>query len=235
VNERTPPAALEAMYQKALLASIDDPESPSDIHQHLPILRELAESCEHVTEFGTRRANGSTLAFLAAQPAVFIAWDINPWSIVQQRVADLLSMGIDEQGRWSGRIGRTDFQPRCGDTLAIEPIEHTDLLFIDTYHTRTQLLAELARHCDPGSNPGKTLRVRKYLAFHDTSTFGERGEDGSEPGLLDAVRYYQRKFAFPLWGLKYQHTNNNGLIVLERIDVDPAGGVSPAPGRERFK
>jgi hypothetical protein len=36
---------------------------PSDIHEHLPTLSELARECKHVTELGTR-TGVSTLAFL---------------------------------------------------------------------------------------------------------------------------------------------------------------------------
>jgi cephalosporin hydroxylase len=188
--DRKPPEVLEAHY-KALC------EAPSDISEHLPLLREIAEECEHVTEMGMRSAV-STVAFLAAQPATLISWDMNPAAIVSQRVADLLAIA-----------GRTSFQPRVGDTLKIAPIEETDLLFIDTLHTGAQLLAELKRHADPTAK-----RVRKYLVFHDTATFGHVGEDGKEPGLRAAIRFFQRNHAFPQWALVEDRQNNNGLVVL---------------------
>lgn len=191
------PAPLEAHYNTAC-------QTPSDINEHLPLLRKLASECEHVTEMGTRWANGSTVAFLAAQPKEFIAWDIDPYSIVSQRVADLITLN---QG------GRTFFQPRVGSTLSIN-IEPTELLFIDTLHTAKQLFAELVRHGDPA----KKL-VSKYLVFHDTETFGMKGEDGSEPGLRMAIRKFQKEEAFPLWQLIEDRRNNNGLVVLKHISV----------------
>lgn len=193
------PSPLEELYQKALQATPADPQSPSDIYEHLPLLRELAAQCEHVTEFGTRRANGSTVALLCGQPSTFVTWDINPYAIISQQVADLVVYA-----------GRTKFEPRVGDTLKISPIEMTDMLFIDSLHTATQLLAELKLHADPIR---KT--VRKYLVFHDTETFGMRGEDGSKPGLRAAIRFFQSKWALPQWRLKHDLRNCNGLVVLE--------------------
>lgn len=178
-------------------------DTPSDINEHLPRLRELASSCEHVTEFGMR-GGVSTLAFLAAQPQTLISWDINPFAIVSQRSADLLSLAHG---------GRTTFQPRVGNTLEVT-IEPTDLLFIDTWHVARQLKAELERHVDPMVRP---FTVRKYLAFHDTATFGMVGEDGTEPGLRAAIRWFQRCHSFPQWELIEDRQNNNGLVVLRRV------------------
>ena len=187
---------LEAKYAEALVKT-----TSTDIVEHMPLLRQLASECEHVTEFGMRRADGSTLAFLAGQPAVLVSWDLDPFSVVSQAVLDLVCMR-----------GRTRFQPRVGNTLEITPIEPTDLLFIDTDHTYLQLKAELVRHADPVLN-----HVRKYLVFHDTVTFGDVGGDGSTPGLRAAIRWFQRCHAFPLWELIEDRKNNNGLVVLSHI------------------
>lgn len=172
----------------------------ADICEHMDLLRQLASECDHVTELGTRWANGSTVAFLAAQPKTFIAWDIDPYSIISQQVANLLAMK-----------GKTNFQPRVGSTLEIT-LEPTDLLFIDTLHTARQLKAELERHVSPLEN-----RVRKYIVFHDTVTFGEVGEDGSTPGLRAAIRWFQKEQAFPLWQLIEDRKNNNGLAVIKNM------------------
>lgn len=177
--------------------------TPSDINEHLPRLRELAAQCKHVTEFGLRWANGSTVAFLAAQPEVFVSWDLEPQHVVSERVAQLVALR-----------GRTRFEPRCGDTLKISPIEPTDLLFIDTLHTGQQLYRELVRHVEPRAQP---LQVRKWLVFHDTQTFRYQGEDGKEPGLVHAIREFQLHHAHPHWRLLNDYLNNNGLVVLEHV------------------
>lgn len=205
-------------------------EEASDINEHMPLLRELASRCRHVTEFGLRWARGSTVAFLAAQPETLVSWDIDVKHVISARVQELTHL-----------TSRTSFQPRVGDTLKIH-IEPTDMLFIDTWHTGKQLLAELERHVDP-----KAQAVRKYLVFHDTATFGVVGEDGSPPGLRTAIYQFQKFFSFPLWklvhvngderllkaaekGLALQNhaggyklldlENNNGLIVLEHVCAD---------------
>jgi hypothetical protein len=198
-----PEPTLEELYQQAIQEPADPALPPADIWEHLPLLRQLASKCDHVTEFGVREGLGSTVAFLAAQPRVLISWDVNPNSIVSQRIADLI---------W--RAGKTSFQPRVGSTLEIPPIESTDLLFIDTIHDYAHLKAELEIHADPVRNA-----VRKYLVFHDTVTFGEVSGDGTRPGLRAAIRWFQRCHAFPLWQLKEDRQNCNGLVVLERIDV----------------
>jgi hypothetical protein len=187
---------------------------PSDIHEHLPLLRELARRSEHVTEIGMR-SGISTTALLAGQPKTLVSWDLNPRAIVSQRTLDLLTLA-----------GETRFQPRVGDSLEIE-IEATDFLFIDSLHTGQQLKAELARHGN---------KVRKWIAFHDTETFGLRGEDGIEPGLRAAIKGFQQD-RFPLWSVKHDWQNNNGLVVLEHVRADPArpAGAEESPQWPRFK
>lgn len=180
-------------------------KTPSDINEHLPLLAKIGEQCEHITEFGMRGALGSTVAFLTAQPKKLVSWDIDPracQSGTVRAISELL---------WTDETNRTHWEVRCGNTLEIV-IEPTDLLFIDTLHTAAQLKAELVRHADPIER-----KVSKYLAFHDTVTFGHRGEDGSIPGLRDVIKWFQRKHAFPLWELLADEKNNNGLVILERV------------------
>ncbi len=198
MTDRTPSLPLQGLYDACV-------SLPSDINEHLPTLREYASRCEHVTEIGMRGARGSTVAFLAAQPKEFISWDLNPLAIVSQAVADLLP-----------HVGRTQFQPRVGDSLKIH-LEETDMLFIDSLHTARQLRDELLRH---GMDNSRVSKVRKYLAFHDTQTFGVKGEDGSTPGLRAAIKWFQKEQAFPLWRLVVDAENNNGLVVLQHARVD---------------
>jgi hypothetical protein len=92
--------------------------------------------------------------------------------------------------------------------LAIE-IDETDLLFIDTKHTAAQLYGELQRHA---------ARVRRWIALHDTETFGERGEDGG-PGLLSALQRFLREQ--PEWTVTYHSATNNGFTVISRGPARP--------------
>lgn len=185
--DRTPPPNLEAMFQQARA-------TPSDINEHLDLLRALASECEYVTEFGSR-GGVSTTALLAAQPKSLISWDISPYGVISQTGVRLIEAR-----------GRTNFQPRCGNTLEIEPIEYCDMLFVDTLHTYEQLMAELDCH---------GMRAAKYLVLHDTVSFGREGEDGSTPGLRAAIGRFQN-MRFPVWQAICDLQNNNGLIVLGR-------------------
>jgi hypothetical protein len=161
----------------------------SDIYQHLPILYRYASCCPHVTEFGTRTGI-STLGLLRAIPDRLFAYD---W----ERLPDVDR--LEELARLQG----VDFSFRQEDTRQAK-VEPTDLLFIDTYHTRAQLEAELR---------GAVSSVRRYLIFHDTETYGEKGEDGGE-GLWPAIAALVRRD--PKWCLLEHRAANHGLTVLWR-------------------
>ena len=79
------------------------------------------------------------------------------------------------------------------------------LLTLDTRHTYEQLQAELAMHGD---------KAERWMIFHDTVTFGSRGEDGSEPGLMMAIDEFLEEHYE--WVVKEVFNNNNGLLILEK-------------------
>lgn len=159
----------------------------SDVVEHLDLLKELASQCQHVTEFGVRYVV-STWALLAGCKRV-VSYDIAK-SILADKAENLLS----GSGRW------TFIQ---ANVLNVE-IDPTDFLFIDTTHTYKQLSSELALHSDS---------VTKYIAIHDTEVFGLKGEDGSSPGMLQAIDEF---VAHGKWKIMIKKTNCNGLVVLER-------------------
>jgi hypothetical protein len=173
---------LAAAYQEACA-------SVSDIYLHLPTLYRYASCCRHVTEFGTR-TGVSTLAFLRAMPERLVAYDLDRQPEVD-RLEEL------------ARLQQVNFSFRQEDTRLAE-LEPTDLLFIDTYHEREQLEAELA---------AAGAKARRYLIFHDTETFGEHGEGGGTgiwPAIAEFVRYH------PAWCLLEHRPENHGLTVLCR-------------------
>lgn len=163
----------------------------SDINEHLPKLREYAEKCHHITEFGTRYGN-STIAFLSAHPRKFITYDVTP----NDRIEYVQILAKDSH---------LDFEFRNENVEQIE-IEETDLLFIDTNHHEEQCSNELRLHAD---------KARKYIIFHDTNTFWEKGQ-GHESG--HGLRYAIEPFlaSHPEWGIDYRADNNNGLLILAR-------------------
>ena len=72
-----------------------------------------------------------------------------------------------------------------------------DLLFIDTEHTYKQLSRELATHEN---------MVSKFIAMHDTVTFGSE--------LMPAIEGFLS--TNPNWEIIAHYKNNNGLTVLGR-------------------
>lgn len=166
--------------------------TPSDINEHLPTLKKYAEECEHITEMGVRWVV-STYALLMGKPKKMISYDINGihWNAIRDMVKE-----------------DTYFTFEVANTLDLE-IEETDLLFIDTLHNYNQLSGELKLHGN---------KSRKYIIFHDTTTFEWIGESYNgkvdEVGLWPAIEEFLE--ANPHWELHQRYTNNNGLTILKR-------------------
>jgi hypothetical protein len=165
-------------------------ENPGDINEHCPTLYLLAAQCRDVTELGTR-AGVSTTALLRAQPRTLSCYDL------------CRHPEFDNLFRFAGR---TDLRFHRADSREVT-IEPTDLLFIDTSHVYEQLHLELELHAG---------RVRRFIALHDTTTFGERGELAGSGGLWPAVRVFLADH--PEWWLAARYHNNNGFTILERRD-----------------
>lgn len=132
---------IEQEYEKAC-------NEPSDINEHIPTLKRLADECQTVIEFGVR-TGVSTRAFLASNAAV--------WSVDLTILPEAIQLidGANAEGK----------RAACsiGDSTQVN-INPVDLLFIDTYHTFDQLTAELDRHHH---------RVNKYIVLHDTESHPE--------------------------------------------------------------
>jgi hypothetical protein len=162
---------------------------PSDIQAHLPVLHKFASSVRHVTEFGVRTGN-STTAFLHAGPDRLIGYDV----FRQPEVAR-----IESAARRTGLTYRFIAQ----DIRTLREIEPTDLLFLDSVHTREQVAFEL----------GFARFVSRYIILHDTETFGTIGEDGGA-GIWPAVTEFLR--ATDDWELLMHDPRDNGLSILRR-------------------
>lgn len=172
--------------------------TPSDINEHLPDLYQLALQCDHITEMGVRSCV-STWAFLMANPMRLISYDIN------------YNENFEEVLR-----ARNDWRIFVADVLKVK-IEKTDLLFIDTLHTYTQLKKELKLHAD---------KVKKYIVFHDTETYGYTPEPSiwqtenimqnyieNDKGIMPAILEFLNENKD--WEIYKQKKNNNGLLILK--------------------
>lgn len=169
----------------------------SDINQHLAILYEAAQECDHITEMGVR-TGASTRAFLYADPEKYIAYDLE------------IDPMVNELFEYCKSI-KKDYQYIQADVLKIE-IEETDLLFIDTYHCYEQLTQELKLH---------SSKVKKYIIFHDTHTYGRRGENldfqsfSGTKGIMYAIEEFLEGNSN--WKIVHDVDYNNGLVIIERI------------------
>ena len=131
---------------------------PSNINEHMPILRLLASECRHITEFGVNTGN-SPCAFLTGlrTGGHLVSYDLN---------VPVLDFPTDP-ARWTFRQENVD---------QLELFDGTDLLFIDAFHNYTSVQAEL-RYAP---------QVRRLIVLHDTVLFGAMGDDGTE-GILRAI------------------------------------------------
>ena len=183
----------------------------SDINEHIPTIIKYGKECNHITEMGVRGIC-STWGWLASNPDKLITYDLENPSKWGGKIEDVYDTAQD--------VG-VDFKFTEADVLKVE-IEETDLLFIDTLHVRNQLKAELMLHAS---------KVRKYLCFHDTTSFEfkdeipkEKQPDYSwilnkvsdEMGLWGVIEEFLDENK-NTWKIKERFINNNGFTILERI------------------
>jgi len=201
-------AHLKDEYSKAC-------DSKSDISMHLPTLYAYAKKCGHVTEMGSR-TGVSTRAFLYANPDTFVSYDYQ-YATPEPHLAEGVQIlkTLFDQCRQVGMNCRY-----IGKNVLDVEIEGTDLLFIDTYHCYAQLKKELELHAG---------KVRKYIAFHDTTMFGAVGEGfpGMDPnhpvhkapmdgsgGIRPAIDEFLN--AHKEWKVVHESADSNGLMVISR-------------------
>ena len=172
----------------------------SDINEHIELLYTLGMECDKICEMGVRDG-ASTRAFLNTN-ASLRSYDIE----LNQEVVMLFNR--------AKQVGK-DVTYEKANVLNID-IDQCDLLFIDTWHSGSQLKRELKIHGN---------KANKYLVFHDTQTYGCRDEKENwrdfadkrpmpNEGLISPIINFV--IGNPEWKFKEFRTNNNGLTVLER-------------------
>lgn len=217
------PESLEDRYERLC-------NTPSDINEHLPMLRHLVEegvsdpsTRGSVIELGTRGAVSTTALLMGLQK--------NPRAC-RLHVVDVDPGAVGGALATLGPVaGDVDLQGFVADTshgrkAVIGDRPMCDVLFIDTLHTYEQLLRELRMWAsdlpDYDANTERSYvrpAVRRYVVLHDTETFGEVGEDGYAPGLRAAVNDWlaQENSKSVRWRILHDFKHNNGLMVLERV------------------
>lgn len=192
-------SSAESLFKNEYISAC---KTPSDINEHLPILNILAKGCNHVTELGVRDGK-STRAFLHSG-VILRSYDL----YLDNNVEELFKIA---------KLNKYDVEYIKGDSTKID-IEETDLLFIDTWHCYDQLKKELNRH---------HTKVKKYIVFHDTHSFGVNGEnynsgdnqiskdiENNHMGILPAIIEFM--IQNPEWKFHLHKKNNNGLTVIKK-------------------
>jgi len=199
---------LKACYSAAMHAV-------SDINEHLPVLRNYALKCLHVTECGVRGVCSSwafAMGLLGREGARLVQIDLAMYPEAHTFAALAQRCGLE-----------TVFHAESDLTCPLEP---TDLLFIDTWHVYGQMKRELDRW---------NSSVRKYILMHDTTVDADAGESlrcrmdiygQSEAtgiplqeicrGIWPAVEEFLRDH--PEWQLEARYSHNNGLTILKRVE-----------------
>ena len=170
-----------------------------DISEHMPILREYAGRVNSIVELGVRGGN-STVAFLSGLRKEAWIRGYDNWSESTVAPDDILIM--QAQAKSEG----IDFELVTANDLEIE-IPECDLLFIDTLHVEAQVTAELKLHAP---------KVKKYIIFHDTITFGLFSEEDGQQHrgiMFSIIRFLDNN---PEWMVSKHFTYNNGLLILRK-------------------
>src|SRR3990167_819942 len=122
--------------------------TPSDINEHLPVLKSYALLSDVIIELGVR-GMVSTWGLLAGHPKEMLSVDIVNPAEHGGNVEEAMKLAQKEGVTW-------DFL--LVSSLEIE-IPHCDLLFVDTIHSYEQLSQELKLH---------SSYTTKYIIMHDT-------------------------------------------------------------------
>ena len=173
--------------------------APSDINEHLPIIKKYTEECDSVLELGVRWVVAA-YAFLAGNPKKYVGMDLDEPSRWGADL-ELLKRGAKQRG--------IDFEfKKCNDLdpAIYNSLPNFDLIFIDTDHTYEQVKNELEIY---------HKKCNKYLMLHDTVSFRYGGMNGDKKGIWPAVTEFLDKNKE--WEIWESFANNNGLTILKKI------------------
>jgi hypothetical protein len=174
------------------------PTAAADIKEHLDTLVHYASKCETIVEMGMRSIV-STWAFLAGKPKKMISVDISHPDTYSFIPGSSKLEEVESLCRQNG----IDFEFKLSDSRTVD-IPECDLLFIDTLHDENQISEEIKAHKD---------KVRKYIIFHDTTTFETVGESKGKTGIWKPI---EELIVSGEWNLTRRYINNNGLTIVER-------------------
>lgn len=168
----------------------------SDINEHLELLFLLSLDPEvyNITEFGVGYGN-STRAFLAAleeQEGRLRSYEIKMHDGIQELFDSAQAQDVDAK--------------IILESSLLADVEPMNFLFIDSMHNYAQVKEELKLHGNKSS---------KFIGFHDIVSYGDHDEFGPGPGINLAISEFLADN--PHWQITVRRTNNNGLLILQRM------------------
>jgi len=195
----------------------------SDINEHLPTLYKYALECNSVFETGVRGVISSYALLYGLMQnnnnnnntKKMLLNDINECDLTEfLNISKNLDISINYV--WKNNL-----------EIKFDENETYDLVFIDTWHIYGQLKRELIKF---------SKITNKYIIMHDTEVDKIHGETircgwnaieqsvqsgftveeinkGLEPAITEFLLNNSN------WKIKEKYTNNNGLTILEKIDI----------------
>lgn len=191
-------------------------QAETDISEHLPALADLAFDTGaqagrgevEIVELGVRSAV-STVGFLHGLAEFAESYPAKGNEPPPRLVSvDIAPMDEDQAAKLAevSAAAGIDWRFVLGSSLEV-PIVPCVALFVDTLHDYAQLRAELTRWGPSAS---------RWIALHDTTTFGTVDESGDGPGLRKAVGEFMEESG-GAWRVAVDRPNCNGLMILRRV------------------
>lgn len=179
----------------------EKPHKSRFINYHLPKLKEYAEKCEHITEFGVDGVN-STWALLAGKPKTMVS--VDPNNFKAPKILELVKELTKKEN--------INFEFIQNHSTNLEEIDETDLLFIDSGHTYECMSQEFKMH---------SHKVKKYMVLHDmempelqSAVFDVLNVTKNENSLMQKLLSDSHS---PEWKIVYTTDKSEGLWILERV------------------
>jgi hypothetical protein len=160
----------------------------SDNNEHLDIIFQYAKKCINGVELGFGQGRASFALLMGLEKL---------YSVDTYHEPNIKNMLVDYFGDKLTTIE--------SETYNFEEYDSVDLLLVDSIHTYEQVRKELKAH---------SSKIKKYIMFHDTVSFGTLGEDGHE-GIVKAIDEFLRENKD--WKIIYEVSNNHGFMILEKI------------------
>ena len=157
----------------------------SDINQHLESIYQHVKGCNVAVSLGISRGFSAFALLMGCQHHITVDPAPNQ---------DALNLLFEYFGQKSEVLIQNTYEPL--------ELEEFDVLFIDYVHTSECVEKEIKAYAH---------KVKKFIFFHDTNSFGDVGEDGKEgikKPILDFLLENEE------WRVLYCENKNNGMFIL---------------------